>query len=150
MKKFQLPLTFILLFTLLLGCKKDQALINDISGDYKIEQIVSIDNGQETVAVPQNGIISFIKCQIRNKDSQNCDGYYQVGPGNRITFTYLPEKKANNEELFISIGDMSVDPYLGGAFEISERSSGSLVLTRYEFISGNRTYNLKLKLSKNN
>lgn len=151
MKNLILKFTFgIALFVLILSCEKDQALINSISGEYKIVKINHMASNKETTEVASDGQFSFTKCEIQNKDAQNCDGYYQIMGKDRVTFTYLPEKKNGQEELFISISNMNVDPYLGGSFEITERDSRTLILTRYEYINGSRSYNLRITLHKDN
>lgn len=111
-----------------ISCKKDQALINKIEGNYRIEKLITIKDGLETEVNYANSVIVFDDCTLKKQVVQQCPGYYEIEGQSRISFDYRPDKVNGKETMQINIGDLRLTPYLGGSFEIKDRTENSLTL----------------------
>jgi hypothetical protein len=76
---------FPLLAFLLLGCNKDQQLVNDLDGTWQVQSITAIDETNK--ALPSEGYISFEKCKDQQEEGK-CDGAFQFGNEAEVSFRY--------------------------------------------------------------
>ena len=142
-------LSFMAILSIVVACSKEQALVNKIEGTYKIEKIVSIVNGEESLLSYTNSTMFFSECKLKDQTVQQCAGYYEVEGQNRITFDYLPDKDGGKETMRINIGDMRLQPYFAGSYMIEDRTDNSLTLSRYDYDANmGKVYDLRIFLKR--
>ncbi|HUH32361.1 MAG TPA: hypothetical protein VLZ28_00325 [Daejeonella sp.] len=142
-------LSLIVILSIIASCSKEQALINKIEGTYKIEKVVSIVNGGESVVTYTNSTMFFSECKLKDQTPQQCAGYYEVEGQSRITFDYLPDKDGGKEIMRINIGDMRLEPYFGGNYIIEDRDDNGFTLARYDFDKNfDKVYDLRIFLKR--
>lgn len=143
----KITLLFLLLFSALTACKKNQFLVDKIAGHYKIERLTYKENNRDSVATITSSVMYFDQCSLKDQQGgQRCQGYYEIN-GKRIAFEYWPEKISGKEEMHINIGDFSLEPFLGGSYEMV-RKSKLLTMNRYRTENGGkRVFDLQIILN---
>lgn len=140
-------LLIMVVFSAIISCKKEQALINEIEGTYKIEKVIYMVSSGDSIVNFSNAIMFFDQCKLKDQTTQQCNGYYETEAQKRMTFDYLPRTEGGKEVMNINSFDFDAKPYFGGSYRIEDRKENSLTLVRQSSYESNKP-DLRIYLKK--
>ena len=108
------------------ACNKDQKLIADIEGEYKIESVINYRDGAATPVIFSGGRIFFQDCKMKDGVGGNCDGWFEFEGKTRVTFQYYTEKQGGKKIVHIKNLSSLDEPRIMGDFEF--RSEGNFMI----------------------
>lgn len=123
-------ITFFLAFfcMILLSCDKDQKLISEVAGEYKIEEIINYNAaGQPTKVNLTSGKIVFDSCVMDDAKGGNCTGYYEINGKPRVSFQYYTRKERGSRTIKITNPASFDFPTILGYYEF-EKNGNVLLL----------------------
>ena len=104
-------------FLLIMSCDKDQKLIGEIEGEYKIESVVNYSNGKGVAVSFIVGRIYFQDCKMKDGFGGNCDGWYEFEGKPKVTLQYNVEKRGSRKVVRIYNLSNLNEPQIMGEFE---------------------------------
>ncbi|SKB41400.1 hypothetical protein [Daejeonella lutea] len=110
-----------------LGCDKDQKLVSEIAGEYKVESIINYDNGQSTNLTITAGTIFFDDCTMKDGVGGNCTGWYDVNGSGRVNFQYYTRKEGGSKTIRISNPMPVKEPQIIGYYKFDKDASFTLL-----------------------
>ncbi len=125
MKKYLKKLGIVVFCAVIFSCNKDQKLVSEIEGEYKLESIINYKNGEGTAVSFTRGRIFFQNCNMKDVGG-NCNGWYELEGKTKVTFEYHVEKR--KEAKIINITNLSSlsEPQIIGYFEF--KSEGNYLI----------------------
>jgi hypothetical protein len=108
------------------ACNKDQKLIADIEGEYKIESVINYKNGEGTPVIFSGGRIFFQDCKMKDGVGGNCDGWFEFDGKPRVNFQYHTQKQEGKKVINITNLSSLDEPKVMGFFEF--RSDGNSMI----------------------
>jgi hypothetical protein len=120
---------------MLSACNKDQKLIADIEGEYKIESLMNYRNGEGTPAIFTGGRIFFSDCTMKDGIGGNCEGWYEFEGGTKVTFQYNTRKEKGFNLIAITNLSSSASPSIIGSFKF-EKDGNDVILNGIEESGG--------------
>ena len=135
MKKLLKNIAALLCLTLMISCDKDQKLVAEIEGEYKIETLVNFLDGQGTPATFSGGRIYFEDCKMKDGTAGNCNGWYEFEGNPRVTFQYNTQKEGGDKIIAITNLSSFTEPKIMGSFKF-EISGNSVLLNGIEETGG--------------
>ena len=109
--------------TIILSCNKDQKLISEIAGEYKIESVTNYKNGQGTSVSFTKATIFFADCTMKDGVGSSCTGWYQFDEMPKVTFQYRTESERDFKEVSILNVSNYKAPIIMGYFEFEHKNS---------------------------
>lgn len=109
--------------TIILSCNKDQKLISEIEGEYKVESIISFKNGEGTAVSFTGGRIFFQDCKMKDEAGGNCNGWYEFEGMPKVTFQYNTEKRKDSKVIHIYNLSSFTEPEIIGDFEFKSEGN---------------------------
>ncbi len=119
-------ITFLLAFfcMILLSCDKDQKLISEVAGEYKIEEIINYNAvDQPTKVNLTSGKIVFDGCVMDDVLGGNCTGFYEINGKLRVTIQYFTRKERGSRTIRISNAASSDFPAILGYYEFEKKGN---------------------------
>jgi hypothetical protein len=142
---------FISSLFVLTGCNKDQKLIAEVEGEYKIESVIDFYNNQSTPAVFTTGRIFFQNCAMKDGTGGNCDGWFEFDGKTKVTFQYNTSKEKGYNSISIRNLNNSGQPSINGTFKFTKEGN-TLILNGIAESGGSdgvtNTWYSNIRLSK--
>jgi hypothetical protein len=136
---------------MLSACNKDQQLIADIEGEYKIESVINYRNGEGTPVIFTSGRIFFQDCKMKDGVGGNCEGWFEFEGKPKVTFQYHTKRWDGEKAVFIYNLNSLEEPIIMGDFEFT-RDGDSMILNGIEQSGGSNgvtnTWYSNIRLSK--
>ena len=115
---------------ILASCNKDQKLLNQVAGEWKIDKItfVRFSTGfADSVFTPRTGAFRFENCQQKEDPTKECDGFYELDAQARVTIAYHTNSELN--QIFIKITQPDFPAFdLRGSYVIETLQENKLVI----------------------
>jgi hypothetical protein len=120
---------------MLSACNKDQKLIADIEGEYKIESVINYRNGEGTPVIFSGGRIFFQDCTMKDGVGGNCEGWYEFEGSTKVAFQYNTRKEKGFNLIAITNLSSAGTPAILGSFKF-KKDGGDLILDGIEQSGG--------------
>lgn len=114
-----------------LSCNKDQKLVSEIAGEYRIESIINYNKGQSSTVNITGGTIFFQDCTMKDGVGGNCTGWYEVNGKARVSFQYSTRKENGAKTIRISSPSNFIEPVIIGYYKF-DKEGGFTVLNGVE------------------
>jgi hypothetical protein len=102
---------------LIMSCDKDQKLIGEIEGEYKIESLINYSNGKGNAVSFTEGRIYFEDCKMKDEFGGMCSSWYQFDGKPKVTLQYQVEKRGSKKVVqIINLSSLN-EPIIMGDFE---------------------------------
>ncbi|HEY0056839.1 MAG TPA: hypothetical protein VGB63_15920 [Pedobacter sp.] len=106
---------------------KDQKLISEVAGEYKIESIVNYNDGQATTLTFIAGTIYFQDCTMKDGVGGNCTGWYEINGLPQVTFQYTTRKNDGAKILNITNPSSFKEPFILGLYKFEDKGGFTLL-----------------------
>ena len=117
MKKLIKGIALIIFCIVSSSCNKDQKLVSEIEGEYKIESVVNYSNGKGNAVSFTEGRIYFEDCKMKDEFGGMCSGWYQFDGKPKVTLQYQVEKRGSKKVVqIINLSSLN-EPIIMGYFE---------------------------------
>lgn len=113
------------------SCNKDQKLVSEIAGEYRIESITNYNKGQSSTVNITGGTIFFQDCTMKDGVGGNCTGWYEVNGLARVSFQYFTRKEKGAKTIRISSPSRFIEPVIIGYYEF-DKEGGFMLLNGVE------------------
>lgn len=108
---------------ILSSCNKDQKLIAEIEGEYKIESVINFYNDQGTPAVFTTGRIFFENCTMKDGTGGNCNGWFEFDGNTKVAFQYYTSKEKGYNSVSIRNLSSVSTPTIMGSFKFKKEGN---------------------------
>lgn len=113
------------------SCNKDQKLVSEIAGEYRIESITNYNKGQSSAVNITAGTIFFQDCTMKDGVGGNCTGWYELNGMARVNFQYYTRKENGTKTITITNPIPLIEPVIIGYYEFG-KNGGFMLLNGIE------------------
>lgn len=133
--------TLLIVLSVFQACSKEQTMVNKMDGEWEIEQISFIKNGEDSIVTAPIGVFYFEKCEL---GTGTCPGYYEVLNHDRVVIGY--SMNARTDKLNISLLS-EADLEFVGPYDLETFSKKKISVTGKLFLDEGM-HDIKMDLSK--
>ncbi len=126
-----IKLVFVICCIASFSCNKDQKLVSEIAGEYRIESITNYNKGQSSTVNITGGTIFFQDCIMKEGMGGNCTGWYELNGMARVSFQYVVRAENGGKTIRITNPMPVIEPIIIGYYKF-DKEGGLTVLNGIE------------------